>query len=351
MSIIEKKVGTYKNQDIYFYTLKNKNGMEATFTNLGGTNVSIKVKTKSGELRDIMLAYDEIDKLAEDPCFFGAIIARNGNRIARATATIAGKDYKLDDNDNGNNLHSGLDYFHNKVLDVEKGESNSEDYIIFKYKFKDMEQGYPGNMDFSVRYKLTSDNELKITYKAKADKDTIFNPTWHGYFNFAGHGYGKLDTHEIKLEADEFTYVSNVLIPEKLEKVAGTALDFTSFRNMFDRIDDEYVQIVRAGGFDHNFAIKDYDGKMRLAATVKEKTSGLKMEVYTTLPGIQFYSGNFIDVPYVGKENVKYVKRGGFCLETQCFPNAVNDDRFVSPIIKAGVEKELNTIYKFIEMP
>lgn len=342
MDIQSKKIGTYNNKDIIFYTLDNSK-MSATFTNLGGTNISIKINN-----RDIMLSYDTIDKLAEDPCFFGAIIARSGNRIAKANAKISGKDYKLTDNDNGNNLHSGNDYFHNKILDVETCEKEDEVYIEFSYKFKDMEQGYPGNMDFSVRYTLTKNNELKITYKAKSDKDTIFNPTWHGYFNFEGHNKSDIGNHEIKLECDEFTYVSDVLIPEKLEKVEGTPLDFRNFRHMNDKIDDDYIQIKRAGGFDHNFAINGYNGKDTcLAATVKEKNSNITMKVYTDLPGIQFYSGNFIDTPYAGKENAKYIKRGGFCLETQCFPNAINDDRFVSPLLKAGVEKEIHTIYKF----
>lgn len=346
---IEKSLyGRLRDKDIYAYKLINDNDMSVTFLNLGGTNISLIVKGKDGKARDIVLQYKDVEHIEECPCFFGVIVARNANRIKDAMAKISSVDYKLDDNDKGNNLHSGKDYFHNKILNAKTFEDKDEVSVEFSYTFKDMEQGYPGNMDFRVRYILNNNDELKIRYEATSDKDTIFNPTWHSYFNLCGHDYGKIDTHKIKIEASKYTYVSDKLIPEKLEEVKGTPLDFyIDFRYMNDKIDDNDIQIQRGGGFDHNFCIDKYDGKMNLIATVKEDISGINMQVFSEMPGVQFYSGNSIKAPYKGKDNATYVRRGGFCLETQYFPNAINDERFVSPLLKSGEKKVLNTIYKF----
>lgn len=347
MKIEKKPYGNFNGQEITAYTLTNDNGMYATFIDLGGMNTEIVVKDKDGKFRDVALQYKDIEALDKNAGNLGAIVSRNANRLANATAKISGVEYKLADNDNGNNLHSGPDLFHRKKVEAKTFEENGEVTVEFSYKFKDMEQGYPGNMDFKFSYTLTNENELKLRYEATSDKDTIFNPTFHGYFNFVGHDYGDLSTHKIKINTEKFTAVNDVLIPETLEPVKGTKLDFTDFRYMNDGIDDSFVQIQKAHGFDHNYSINDYNGKIRKAVEVVEDKSGIKMEVFTDLPGMQFYSGNFMNFTFPGKSGTIYKRRGGFCLESQYFPNAINDDRFASPLLKKGETKVTYTTYKF----
>lgn len=345
---IEKKIfGKLKEKDITSYKLINDKGMIATFLDLGGTNFDILVRDKDGKYRDIVMQYKNLLDIEEGNCFFGAIVARSANRIANAIAKISGVDYKLQNNDNGNNLHSGLDYFHNKILKATIKETPNEVSVEFLYQFKDMEQGYPGNMDIKICYTLTNDNELKIRYEAVSDKDTIFNPTWHSYFNLAGFDYNDISTHKIKINADKFSYINKTLIPIKECDVKGTPLDFTFFRYMNDRIDDVYEQIKFAGGFDHNFILKEYDGTIKKVAEVIEDNSGIKMEVFTDMPCMQFYAGNMINATHIGKDDKKFVSRGAFCLETQYAPNSINDGVSVSSLIKKGERKTLNTIYKF----
>lgn len=347
MKIEKSKYGIFKGNEITAYKLTNDNGMYATFINLGGINTEIVVKDKNGKFVDVALQYKDIDALDENIGNLGAIVARNANRIANALANISGVEYKLVDNNNSNNLHSGPDLFHKKVLDAVTSEGNGEVSVEFSYKFKDMEQGFPGNMDFKIKYTLNNTNELKLRYEAISDKDTIFNPTFHGYFNLAGHDYGTIYSHKIKIHADNYTSVNEVLIPESVDKVRGTVFDFTNFKYMNDGIDDPCEQIKRGKGFDHNFALNDYDGTFKKAVEVVEDNTGIKMDVYTDLPGMQFYAGNALNPKCVGKSGKMYVKRGGFCLESQYFPNAINDGRFISPLLKAGVKKVTNTSYRF----
>lgn len=345
---IEKSIyGTLNGRDVAAYKLVNDNGMYATFLELGGTNTELVVKDKNGKFRDVVLQYEKLEDIERGNCFFGSIVGRNANRLANAKVKISGVEYKLADNDKGNNLHSGPEFFHKNFLDIKTYEEKDNVSLEFSYKFNDMEQGFPGNMDFKVIYTLTNDNELKIRYEAVSDKDSIFNPTCHSYFNLKGFDSGDIFSHKIKINADKFSYINNVLIPEKLESVKGTKLDFNTFRYMNDGIDDEYSQIKIAGGFDHNFVLNDYSNTIRKVAEVEEDESGIKMEVFTDLPGIQFYSGNMINAPYPGKKGIMFGKRSGFCLETQYYPNAINDGTDIIPLIEKGVKKVSNTIYKF----
>lgn len=348
MNIERIKFAELNGKEIYKYVLSNDNKMKASFLSLGGICYEIFVPDKDGNVEDITLHYSKIEDIYDNPCHFGSIIARYGNRIANAKINIDGKEYKLVDNDNGNNLHSGPDFFHRHILDAKEIKNEDTVGVTFSYKFKDMEQGYPGNMDFSITYTLNNNNELKLVYKAKSDKKTVFNTTSHTYFNLSGHKKGNLEDILVKLEGDKFTAVNDKLIPEGIQCVRDTVFDFYSnFRRLTDGADDDNIQIKRAGGFDHNFAIKMYDGKIRKVATAMDDKNGRIMEVFSDLEGIQLYCGNFIKDYHEGKEGMHYGKRSGFCLETQHFPNSVNDNRFISPIIEANKEYQTTTIFKF----
>lgn len=346
---IERNIcGIWNNLEVTEFKLTNDNGMYVTILNPGGTVRELVVKDKKGDFRDVMLQYMDLDGIYENKGNLGVIVARNANRIANAKAKISGKVYELVDNNNGNNLHSGPDFFYKKMLNANTFEKDDEVGIEFSYQFKDMEQGYPGNMDFKLIYTLTNDNEFKIRYEALSDADTIFNPTWHGYFNLKGHMANDISSHKIKICADQITYVNDRAIPEGLMDVKGTPFDFVSdFKGICDEIDADNDQIKKGKGYDHNFALNSYDGNMRKVVEVKESDSGIEMDVYSDAPGIQFYTGNALSPEKLCKNGGLYVKRGGFCLETQYFPNAINDDRFISPLLKKDEKKALNTTYSF----
>lgn len=348
MKVKQKVLGEITGKKVQEYILTNDNGMEVSLTELGAQVLAIKVPNKAGKFEDVTLHYRNIDNIVENPLFFGAIVARCANRIANAKFTLNAQEYILSNNNNGNNLHSGIDYFHKKICKSQFGEGKDSSFVEFSYTFKHLEQGFPGDADFKVKYILSNDNSLRITYTMISSADTIFNPTAHIYWNLAGHNTNNIMDHVVQIFADKYTPINDKLIPTGVETVIGTPLDFcTKEKRIGDDINDTFEQIKLAGGFDHNFAINNFDNTERKVAQVYEPTSGRLLQIFTDLEGIQFYSGNFIKDYYEGKDGARYNYRGGFCLETQHFPNAINNPNFVSPVIKANTEAKTSTLYKF----
>jgi aldose 1-epimerase len=336
-------------QSVEIYTLTNSHGAEARITNYGGIVVSLKMPDRSGALDDVVLGFNTLDGYLKAPTvYFGALIGRYGNRIAKGRFTLNGKEYKLATNNNENHLHGGIRGF-DKVLWVAKPLSaNAGAALELTYLSKDGEEGYPGNLSVRVVYTLTDANELKIDYMATTDRDTVVNLTHHSYFNLAGEGNGDILQHEVQIEADQFTPVDAGLIPTgELRKVAGTPFDFTQPTVIGARINADDEQMKFGNGYDHNWVLRGTMGQLRQAARVTEAKSGRVMEVWTTEPGIQFYSGNFLDGTLTGKRGKIYQQRFGLCLETQHFPDSPNKPNFPSTVLRKGGRYETHTVYKF----
>lgn len=346
MSVTKKSFGKTKDgREVFMYSIENKNGARADIIDYGAVLVNLMIPNDKGEVKDIVLGYDNIADYEVNECFFGATIGPNANRIADHKFSIDGTEYILADNDDGNNLHSDFDMgFHKKLWKAEViGNS-----VKFSCEKPDMEMGFPGNMQASVAYSLSDDNELKLEYDGISDKTTIFNMTNHTYFALGGQDdlvQNEYDT-ELMIKASKFTCILTGAIPTgELTDVKGTPMDFTSPKKIGKEIDSDWEQMTMVGGYDHNYVIDDYDGKLQLVA--RASFDGRTMEVYTDLPGIQFYSGNFIK-PMTGKNGVKYERRSAFCLETQYFPNSVNEPSFESPVKAADDKYHTVTIYKFV---
>ncbi|MGN1175091.1 MAG: aldose epimerase family protein [Roseburia sp.] len=338
---------TVDGKEVKCYTLENKNGMKLKLMDLGATMVSLFVKDKEEKFRDVILGYDDPMEYQRNTCYFGAVIGRNANRIAGARCRLAGKEYQLEANDNGNNLHSGKCGFHNVIWDVSVENANNQK-ITFSYLSKDMEQGFPGNMKATVVYTLTDADEMTIDYFAETDKTTIANFTNHAYYNLGGHDSGSIEEHEICIKADYYTPVSSEeAIPKGvLDTVFGTPMDFSSSKKIGKDIEKDFIQLKYAGGYDHNYVLDTKHGGMKLAATAKCEKTKIAMDFYTDCMGIQFYTGNFIK-RQLGKNGAYYDFRHGFCLEPQYYPNAVNDEKFASPILHPGETYEAHTKVKF----
>ena len=329
------------------YTLKNAAGMEVAITNFGGRVVTLKAPGRDGKFADVVLGFDNLEGYLGDNPFFGALVGRYGNRIAKGHFKLDGKDYKLAINNGANSLHGGIKGF-DKVVWTGREVPGADPSVEFTYLSKDGEEGYPGNLTQKVTYTLTPANELKIDYSATTDKDTVVNVTNHSYFNLAGQGQGDILGHVLQLSASKFTPVDAGLIPTgELKNVEGTPFDFRQPTAIGARINADDEQIKRGGGYDHNFVVDGAAGMLRLAARVTEPTSGRVMEVSTTEPGVQFYTGNFLDGTVKGKGGVAYAKRSGFCLETQHFPDSPNHPDFPTTTLKPGAEYKSTTIFKF----
>ncbi len=330
------------------YTLTNAKGMEAAITNFGGIIVSLKVPDSKGSLGDVTLGFKSFEPYIQNPTFFGALIGRYGNRIANGKFTLDGKTYTLPVNNGPNSLHGGIKGFHKVLWQAKPIEGPKGPALELKYLSKDGEEGYPGNLAVTVTYTLTDANELRIDYAATTDKDTVVNLTNHAYFNLDGDGSGTILDQELQLDASRFTPVDANLIPlGELKPVAGTPFDFTKPHTIGERINAADQQIERGGGYDHNFVINGPAGTLRPAAKAFSPKTGRLMEVLTTEPGMQFYSGNFLDGTLTGKTGAKYVKRTGFCLETQHFPDSPNQPSFPSTVLKPGQEYRSTTVYRF----
>jgi aldose 1-epimerase len=329
------------------FTLTNANGVEVDAMNYGGIIVSIRVPDRKGQIADIVLGHETLDGYIPNPPYIGAVVGRYANRIANGTFTLDGKTYTLPKNDGPNTLHGGVDKTFNKV--VWEGEAlKGKTGVAFTYLSKDGDDGFPGNMKVKVTYTLTDNNELVIDYEATTDKATPVNLSQHSYFNLAGEGTGDILNHEIMINADRIAPVDKTLIPTgELRPVKGTPLDFTTSTRIGARIDDSYDQIVLGHGYDHNWVINRKGTGLTLAARVYEPTSGRVMEVSTTQPGVQFYSGNFLDGTVTGKHGHVYKRRFGLCLETQHFPDSPNHPDFPSTILRPGETFKSETVFKF----
>jgi aldose 1-epimerase len=331
------------------FTLTNVNGMEVRAMTYGGIIVSLRVPDRDGKLGDVVLGYDTLDGYLKVSPYFGAIIGRYGNRIAHGKFTLDGEPYQLATNDGPNALHGGLKGFDKVVWHGEPFQKKEGVGVVFTYTSPDGEEGYPGKLDATVTYTLTDANTLAFDYRAVTDKPTPVNLTQHTYFNLAGAAAGDILSHELMLKASQFTPIDSTLIPTgEMRAVAGTPFDFTTPHAIGERIGAQDEQLRFGGGYDHNFVLDRNDtGSLSLAARVYEPTTGRVMEVSTTEPGIQFYSGNFLDGSITGKARHVYKHRSGFCLETQHYPDSPNKPDFPSTILRPGQEYRSRTVYAF----
>ncbi len=330
------------------YTLTNHQGMQVTITNYGATLVSLKVPDRFGKLTDVTLGFDSPEAYQQGSYFLGCIVGRFANRIAGGKFTLLGKTYALEQNEGDNHLHGGSDGFDKAVWLAEERNKDPDPALILKHSSRDGDGGYPGNLSVTVAYRLTDANELKIDYEAQTDRPTVINLTHHAYYNLAGAGAGDITGHRMTIFADHFTPVDQQLIPTgELRPVAGTPMDFRQPVEIGARIDADDEQLVLGHGYDHNWVLNKEDGVLDLAARVAEPQSGRILEVYTTEPGLQFYTGNFLDDRIAGKAGQIYGRRGGFCLETQHFPNSPNQPEFPSTVLHPGDTYRQTTIYRF----
>lgn len=327
--------------------MTNTNGVEAKVISYGGIITSFKVPDKAGKLEDIVLGYDNLQGYLDASPYFGAIIGRYGNRIAKGKFTLDSVDYDLAVNNIGNHLHGGLTGFDKVNWKVKEVPSEKGVAIELTYQSIDMEEGYPGTLDVTVTYTLGNDNTLEFNYQATTDKKTVVNLTQHSYFNLTAMKDDVLG-HELMINADKFIPVDSTLIPTgELRSVAGTPFDFTEFKKVGADIDVENQQLSYGGGFDHCWVLKEDPKEMSLAATAYEPVSGRAFDVYTTEPGIQFYSGNFLDGTITGKNDKVYKFRAGFCLETQHFPDSPSQESFPTTILNPGETYQTTTLMKF----
>lgn len=328
---------------VYSFKLTNSKGAYLEVIEFGGAIRSIVIPDNSGALIDVALGYDDLNSYVNQDKYIGALIGRHGNRVEDAKFKLGRKVYTLARNDGRNNLHGGPRGFDKRLW---HGEIDGES-LVLTYRSEDGEEGFPGNLDVTVRYSFTEDNALIIDYKAESDADTLCNLTNHCYFNLDGQASGSILEHSLKINATHFTVGNSECLPTGyVAKVEGTPLDFTDFHTIGERIGEKYEQLIFAGGYDHNFCP---DGKgMRQVATLKAAKSGIVMDVYSDLPGIQFYSGNFLDgtAPY-GKGGKPIEKRTGLCLETQFYPNAMKYRNFEQPVLRAGEKYHHVTVYSF----
>jgi aldose 1-epimerase len=332
---------------VELYTLTNAKGMQAGIITYGGTVVSLTAPDRTGKYADVVLGMDDLAGYMKATAFFGAIIGRYGNRIGHAQFTLDGKAYKLPANDGGNTLHGGPAGFDKHVWSAVPGSSADGQTLELTYVSKDGEAGFPGTLTSKVVYTLTAKNELKIDYTATTDKPTVVNLTNHSYFNLAGQGEGDILADEVMINADRFTPVDANLIPTgELRPVAGTPFDFTKSTAVGARIDAADEQIKFGKGYDHNWLLNKGAGGLTKAAEVHEKKSGRVMEVWTTEPALQFYTGNFLDGTLRGKGKT-YVHRGALCMETQHYPDSPNRPSFPSTELKPGATYHTTTVYRF----
>lgn len=329
------------------YTLTNKSGAKVKIITYGARVVSIEVPDRGGKLGDVALGYDDIAGYEKDSSYLGPIVGRYGNRIAKGHFTLDGVTYTLATNNNGNHLHGGLRGFDKVVWTGRGSVVAGVARLKLSYLSKDQEEGYPGNLSVTVVYTWTNRNELKIEYSAQTDKATVLNLTNHAYFNLAGAGVGDILNHEMRIYALQFTPTDDTSIPTgELRSVKGTPLDFTSATAIGKRIEDKYEQLISGSGYDHNFVLNKPLGKFGLTAEVFESTSGRVLRVYTTEPGVQFYSGNFLNGA-IGKQGLAYPRRSGFCLETQHFPDSPNHPNFPTTILRPGERFQSKTVFAF----
>lgn len=326
--------------DIWQVTLGNKNGVKVKILNYGAIVSQIIVPDRLGILNDVVLGFDSVEKYMSSPNpYFGCLVGRYANRIANARFVLNGDTFKLTPNNNGNSIHGGLEGFNKKLWDI---VSFTDTSLVLSYLSEDGEEGFPGNLKVQVTYMVSSDNELIMDYLAITDKPTPINLTNHSYFNLSGGAYSTILNHELYLNADRFTEVNEMLIPTgHISEVGGGPMNFTTSKMV--GLDLEQVP----GGYDHNYVLNKSEGRLSLAAILYDPLSGRGLEVRTTQPGIQFYSGNFLNKSIIGKNGIKYQKYSGLCLETQHYPDSPNHPEFPSTILNPGEKYMETTIFKF----
>jgi aldose 1-epimerase len=353
-TVIERKVWgqAQDGRPVHLFTLKSGSGMVMRITNYGCIIVSLTAPDRNGRFGDVVLGYDDLGSYMADSPYFGAVVGRYGNRIAAGKFTLDGKVYTLATNNEPAgipcHLHGGKNGYDKVLWDATGIIEDNAVGVKLHYVSKDGEEGYPGRLDIVVHYRLTAENELRIDYEATTDKPTPVNPTHHGYFNLAGHDSGTILDHELMIAADHITPVDPGLIPTgELMPVEGSPFDFRTATAIGKRINNRHEQLKFGLGYDHNFVLSRWDGKLRLAARVYEPKSGRVMEILTTEPGLQFYSGNFLDGSNVGKGGHAYQHRTGFCLEGQHFPDSPNQPQFPSCILRPGEVYRQTKVYRF----
>ena len=333
-------------EKVDIYTLRNVNGMEAKICNYGGIVVSLKTPDKNGNMGDVVLGYDTLAEYIKESPYFGCLVGRYGNRIAKGKFSLNGKEYTLATNNYPNALHGGLKGFDKVVWSAAPKETPAGPALELKYLSKDGEEGYPGNLSVTATYTLTADNGLRLDYSATTDKDTVLNLTQHSYFNLAGKG--DILSHEVMINSEKFTPVDSTLIPTgELRPVKGTPFDFNVPTAIGARINQDDEQLKFGKGYDHNFVINKPAGQLSLMAKVSEKTTGRVLEVLSTEPALQFYSGNFLDGTLKGKGGWVYQFRNGFCMEPQHYPDSPNKPQFPSVVLKPGQTYQNTIIFRF----
>jgi aldose 1-epimerase len=336
---------TADGKPVDLFVLTNANGVKAKVISYGAILTELHVPDRDGKLADVVLGFDTLKEYLAGHPFFGATVGRVANRVAKGKFELDGKEYTLAVNNGPNSLHGGLKGFDKKVWKARSGMSNDQPFVELTYVSPDGEEGYPGKLDTTVTYTLTNENEVKLEYKATTDRPTPVNLTNHSYFNLAGAGSGKILDHELMLEADEYTPADETLIPTgEIKSVKETRLDFTTPKTIGERIDQLPKSI---GGYDHNYVLRGAGKKLALAARVHEPKSGRVMEMYTTEPGVQLYTSNFMDDKIKGKGGLRYGKHSAFCLEAQHYPDSVNHANFPSVILLPGKTYQQTTVYRF----
>ena len=340
---------TSAGETVDLYTLRNVNGMETKITNYGGIVVSLTAPDRNGKFADVVLGFNDLESyLTKNDPYMGAIIGRYGNRIAKGRFKLNGVEYKLAVNNGENHLHGGIKGFDKVIWTGRELKTKAGPAVVLTYLSKDGEEGYPGNLRVRVVYTLTNRNELKIDYSATSDKDTVTNLTHHSYFNLAGEGNGDILNHQVIINANRFVPTDAGSIPTgELKAVAGTPFDFLNATAIGARINQDDQQLKFGNGYDHTWVINGRAGTLRRAAIVFEQTTGRGMQVFTTEPGVQFYTGNFLNGTLTGKSGKPYPRRSGFCLETQHYPDSPNQPSFPTTTLRRGRTYTSTTIYRF----
>ncbi len=335
-------------KEVYEYTLQNKRGAEIKIITYGARVVSITMPDRNGKYADIVLGYGNLQSYVKSTDYFGSIVGRYANRIGKAEITLHGKTYKLSANENGNELHGGKMGFSEVVWNAKPIETKAGPALELTLVSPDGDQGYPGKMTVHVTYTLTNNNELKVQYEATTNKETVINLSHHSYFNLSGDPHNTILNELLKINANEFTPIDKESIPTgKIEKVAGTPLDFRKPTAIGARINDNFEQLKLAHGYDFNYVLNNYNGKVREVADVYDPSSGRYMQVFTDQPGIQFYSGNYLNGTQIGKGGIAYQQHAGLCLEAQHYPDSPHNPKWPSVILKPGQVYHQTTIYKF----
>ena len=335
---------TSKGEEARLFTIQNDKGMEIKVSDYGATLVQVRVPDKEGRLLDVVLGYDDVQGYEAGNAFFGATIGRVANRIGNGEFRLGGRTYELTRNDGQNTLHGGRDFYNKRIW---KTGETQEDHVEFLMDSPSGDQGFPGNVKISVTYTLTKDNEVKIHYRAVPDADTLMNLTNHSYFNLSGHASGTVLDQEVMLYADAYARADSQSIPTgEIVPVSGTPMDFRQLKPVGAEIEEAYEALEFGKGYDHNWVLNG--NGYRKAAFMRSKESGIAMEVYTDLPGMQFYTANFVDHEK-GKAGAVYNMRQAACFETQYFPDAVQKDHFEGPEVKAGEVYETTTAYRFVK--